>query len=395
MNHKILFLSDSPPSNPILHSQGLPLLNYVSRLNYKVWFLWIKHYYTVQNENEIEKIKSKFGSKINFIQVEIPKTKFFPAFLYYFFIGYKSVYSIMISEKISLIHTRSLLPGIVGLLVKIFSLSRISFLYDNRGLYIEENIYLQKWRRNSLKVRILVWLENFILNKSDQIVVVSNKFKEFLCKNKKLKNKNKINIISNNVQIQLSNNKRTFRKNKITFVYTGSAAKWYSSQKFVELFIKLNSNFRNARFLILTYETEIFRDIIMQHQDLLDKTEIQCVSSDKVHEQLLNCDVGILLREENIITSVSSPLKFAEYLNAGLPVIVNPSVGDTEEIIAKYKVGVILKKNEDKKTFDELNHLLADPQLAIRCREVVKKEFDQQAAFQKYIKVYEKLLNNE
>ncbi|MDX1798214.1 MAG: glycosyltransferase, partial [Candidatus Lokiarchaeia archaeon] len=318
--------------------------------------------------------------------------KLIPAFLRYFIFGSKSIHSITKSGKVELIHARSFFPAIIGLIVKLFSVSKISLLYDNRGLWIEEGIYLGKWKRNSVKVKVFMWMENIVLKKSDYIVVVSKKFKEFLCGKSNVKIENKIQVISNNVQIQASGVKSTSRKNETTFVYTGSAAKWYSFGKLVELFLKLNLNFSNARFLILTYETEVFQKIILQQSNLRDKTEIKCVSSEKVYEQILHCDVGILLREENIFTSVSSPLKFAEYLNAGLPVIVNKGVGDTEEIIYKYNVGVVLDNYNYETAFKELKILLTDPGLTERCIKVAKTEFNQQVAFKQYLEVYKNIL---
>lgn len=50
-------------------------------------------------------------------------------------------------------------------------------------------------------------------------------------------------------------------------------------------------------------------------------------------------DVGLLLREDSLTNRVASPVKFAEYLRCGLPVVLTPYVGDFSELGATEGVG--------------------------------------------------------
>ena len=44
-------------------------------------------------------------------------------------------------------------------------------------------------------------------------------------------------------------------------------------------------------------------------------------------------DYGLLIRENTVTNSVASPVKFAEYLNAGLNVIISPVLKDFTEFV--------------------------------------------------------------
>ena len=96
----------------------------------------------------------------------------------------------------------------------------------------------------------------------------------------------------------------------------------------------------------------------MAYRDLYESSEILSVGSDEVFNQLTSANFGLLLRENNIVNNVSSPLKFAEYLAAGMPVVVSEGVGDTEETIKRYKVGVVIKNNDYDSAIFQLKELL-------------------------------------
>jgi len=62
-----------------------------------------------------------------------------------------------------------------------------------------------------------------------------------------------------------------------------------------------------------------------------------------VHSALLQCDYGIILRANNITNRVASPIKIAEYLHAGLKVILSPNIGDYSDLLIQSGYGIIVK----------------------------------------------------
>ena len=118
------------------------------------------------------------------------------------------------------------------------------------------------------------------------------------------------------------------------------------------------------------------------------------LEQEEVFEELIKCNFGIIFRGNNLISSVSSPLKFGEYLAAGLPVLINEGIGDTEEIILKYKIGVIIRGKNYYEALNEMIDLLKDKKIYSRCRETAVREFNIKDTFISYQIIYKGLLKN-
>ncbi len=66
------------------------------------------------------------------------------------------------------------------------------------------------------------------------------------------------------------------------------------------------------------------------------------VEHHEVRSMLLACDHGLLLRDPCITNRVASPTKFAEYLSAGLPVVISEGVGDLSGMVRQHGLGMVL-----------------------------------------------------
>jgi glycosyltransferase involved in cell wall biosynthesis len=86
-------------------------------------------------------------------------------------------------------------------------------------------------------------------------------------------------------------------------------------------------------------------------------------------------DLGLLLRERNSVNRVASPVKFAEYLACGLPVLVSPGVGDFSHFVCAEHVGYVL---EPGLPLARVVSEIRDNRSAfrVRCQEVAARNFD-------------------
>jgi glycosyltransferase involved in cell wall biosynthesis len=123
--------------------------------------------------------------------------------------------------------------------------------------------------------------------------------------------------------------------------------------------------------------------------------KIAALPPDQVPEELRAGDVGLSLCVSSFSKTASAPTRFAEYLAAGMPVIVNAGVGDLVSIVESYRVGVVVD-GEDAASIDlaaqSVVRLLSDPALANRCREVARELFDVEAGSRRYSEIYSRLL---
>jgi hypothetical protein len=92
---------------------------------------------------------------------------------------------------------------------------------------------------------------------------------------------------------------------------------------------------------------------------------------------LAHARAGLSFRQPGPSAPGASPTKIGEYLAAGLPVIANAGVGDTDALLAcrheqcPAPVGVLVREFTEeayRQALRELTGLLADPNTPRRCR---------------------------
>jgi len=113
-------------------------------------------------------------------------------------------------------------------------------------------------------------------------------------------------------------------EDETVLVYSGSMALWQCVDETVKLIEEaFDSNFANKAF-ILTPETKQF----LEKFSIRNRDRIICksVTISEVNNYLNAADYGIFLRKSNNVNKVASPVKFAEYCLAGLPVIMTDAI---------------------------------------------------------------------
>lgn len=393
----ILFITDGSILNPILHTQGLPLLNYVADKGYKALLLSReKDFPTPKEQKLIESIKARF-SKVNFIH-SFEKVNHRRNWLINLYSDLKVIKKVFSSERVDIVHCRSLIPGILGLCIKLIKRDKIKLIYDNRGLRILEEIEKGHWKEKSIKVRLLLFLEKELIKFANRIIVVSQNFKSYLITNyEELELEKKIRVIPNRTIIKNDFNLAKISRSSDTIlgVYTGSAVKWQLADDFHELLKAAVKVFTDINFIILTYHVGEFEKVFLNHPELKTRVIIKEVRQEEVTEELIGCNFGIMIRMKGLMSQVSSPLKFAEYISAGLPVLISEGVGDFVKIVDEHRIGVEIKDKDYLKALIEMKNLLQDPYVYHRCRRLAEKDYNIETSFTQYLETYQKLLENE
>jgi hypothetical protein len=129
------------------------------------------------------------------------------------------------------------------------------------------------------------------------------------------------------------------QKNTVKIVYAGGTSGWQSFEKVVDLLRDLLQRQSNVNVLFLIQEHEAVDGLISSFPD---RCERMFVAHEQVHSILQSCDYGILIRDKKVTNRVASPVKFAEYLSAGLSVLISEGVGDFSEFVTKHQCGIII-----------------------------------------------------
>jgi hypothetical protein len=148
----------------------------------------------------------------------------------------------------------------------------------------------------------------------------------------------KYSVIPCTLNAQKSRFKKTGEPIKI--VYSGGVAGWQSFDKVVKMVRQAMEKQENIDVLFLCKKVQEI-DVLLN--DYPDRCEQKWVAPDKVFEELKACDYGILLREDKLTNRVASPVKFAEYLNAGLMVLISDGIGDFSDFVREHNCGQIVE----------------------------------------------------
>ncbi len=383
--NNLLFISDGSLFNPIIQSQGLPLLYSYAAKEHKVFLITFEN---KKNKAALKKSTTFLISKnVHHKIIYLDNSALLSPVLKYFVGGLIISLYIIFRHKVKIVHCRSLYPSIIGLVAKKL-LGKIYLLYDNRGVFIDEEIAKMSVAPSSIKEKFLRIAEKQILLRFDKIVVVSIAFKEYLVtKNDKIACK--IVVIYNNTNI-IRHDVKTLRElkgNLIVGVYSGSAALWQNIKNISDFIDCAKKTFDNFKLKIITYEPAKFEFLLSGR--LKDSIiEIKQVLPSEINMELITANFGILLREKNLINKVSFPLKFSEYLAAGLPVLLTEGIGDTAEIVNKFKIGSVLTENNYNRALAEMKQLLQDPEIYSRCYKTADENFNLQSAIETYQNIY-------
>lgn len=129
-----------------------------------------------------------------------------------------------------------------------------------------------------------------------------------------------------------------YGQGEIVIVYSGSLAGWQSLEALDTALIPAFHSDQRLRLLLLL--KNIPHGFRLQ-QEFPDRVKQTWLSAEDVPGTMQACDYGWLVREESVTNEVASPVKFAEYISAGLPVIISPGLGDYPGFVKEHRCGIV------------------------------------------------------
>jgi len=277
-------------------------------------------------------------------------------------------YSIL-RKKTIIFHARGSKAAFIGCkLKKIFPVLKV--IYDARGVEPEEYLYSLQLRnpnkkdllvqKEKRKIQRLNYIEKYVIEYVDRVLCVSNEFRKHYLRKYNIEDK-KINFVPCGVDINTffydCNIRNRIRKemrlnDKLVFIYSGSMYPLQMPEKtirFLKEFYKLD---KEVFLLVLTFEIEKVQRFLDIELNLCNNYKVLKVNHKDVPIYLNAGDIGILLREKNIVNRVACPTKFAEYAACGLYIVMTDEIGDISEIVKNEKMGEVIKalKIDEMKT---------------------------------------------
>jgi len=394
-----LFVSHSGTS-PIVCSQGIPHIKELSKRGIYFTFLSFQNRTTKKLSWLIEEFK-QYG--IDWRTLNYWRWPFFPASLLDIIRGVFYISWLVRKKRIKVIQSRSYIPAIMAWGAK--KMTGVKFIFDMRGLVPDEQVYCGNWRKSSLKYKGAKYIERKLLHSADTIVVVTETFRDYVqnvLSSGLLKN---ITVIHNCVDTNkfrfdpLQRNQLRSKlnlQNKFILVYGGSAVEWHLVEEMIDFFVVMKKKLLHSHFLILTYEKEKLSKII--YNKGLSKNDYTLIEAgpQEMPACLSVADLAISFIKLTFTKTIAAfPVKFAEYLAVGLPIIINSGIGGTDQLIKTNKLGVIIDGFNDENYQKAINAILdilkEGDDLRRRCREFVQKNLSLEQAVNGYEIIYRSL----
>jgi glycosyltransferase involved in cell wall biosynthesis len=284
-------------------------------------------------------------------------------------------------ERPAIVHVRSYVPALIALLGSRWTGAKL--LFDIRGFWVDERVEGGIWPATGLLYRIAKRCERWFFAEADAIVTLTEASVPQIRAWTKGRDV-EIAVIPTCVDLDRFAD-RPPRPDGPHALWSGSIGTWYR--------FDLTAPVARALAMpltVITRQTELARELLAGYP-----AEVRTVTPDRVPDELFAGDIGLSLIKSSFSKIASAPTRFAEYLAAGMPVLVTPEVGDLESIVNQHRVGVVLRGEDEDAVADgarRVAELARDHETRDRCRRLAGERFDVDTGSRRYAEIYERLI---
>ena len=214
--------------------------------------------------------------------------------------------------------------------------------YWVQGIVPEEDFL----RAKSLFRKLLLLIaEAIALKIATKHILVSNYMKLYIEKNRKLK-------IKNYIVIPCASDLPHIKTNKIknSFVYIGGLSEWQRIDRILNMFCQIASINTDSKLYLITFDMNKMQLLVNKYvAEYLQNNIIISRIDDRneIAAFLSTMEYGFLIRDNDPINNVSSPIKLAEYLSCGVNLILSDSVYSYVDSINNNECGIIIHNDQD------------------------------------------------
>jgi glycosyltransferase involved in cell wall biosynthesis len=313
-------------------------------------------------------------------------------------IGVGSLTAAMLAKrsKASFVHGRSSVScGIAAVAAR---LTGKRLFADADGPLSQEYVDAGVWREGSLGHRITAWGERKSLEHADEVGVLSRHRQTEVSP---WVGDKPIHLLPCAVDLERfrplrdarDKLRRQLRLDGTVFVYVGKAKGWYDIEGMVEFLKAAKGLFDPLTLLVLTTEDPSVFSELCEPAGI--RHVVRSADPGEVPGYLSAADVGLCFRHRFPSQLSCSPIKLAEYLACGLPVVSTSGCGDYDKLIESERVGVVVPRSGDEAALEaakEIEALLAERDVAERCRSTAKRFLGlEEVLVPRYAQIYERL----
>jgi len=180
-------------------------------------------------------------------------------------------------------------------------------------------------------------------------------------------------------QLQQARIQAGFSPSDVLVVYSGSHAEWQSLSRLDGWLLQLLREQPHCKVIILA-KPEM--DKLECYRHFPSRVSQAWLPPEKVNEYLMMADYGLLMREYTTTNRVASPTKYAEYLAAGLQVLISQGLGDFSGFTQTHHCGMVVALQEAPPVLTQVNF-----SKKTACQQVALEHFSKKTYNDSYRKI--------
>ncbi len=378
---------------PLVQSQVVPYLRALAAVGIDLTLLTFEPGNADWSSAERQQWREDLRKQgIRWISLRYHKLPSLPATIYDILLGNLVSCYLVVKYRIDVIHARGHVPTAMALLGRM--LGRATLIFDVRGFMPEEYVDAGVWPAGGALYRITKAVERRLLAAADAFVVLTHRAREILfpgCSTTDPLGR-PIEVIPCCVDLERfgeatpglrdSIRKKLNVNGRRVLAYVGALGGWYLSGEMADFIALAHERDPTIFALVLTQSTtqaKSFTSRLVQLGLSPGDYRVSTVAPSEVPEHLAAADFAFCFIKPGYSKLSSSPTKIGEFLASGLPVMCNPGIGDTDEMLVKNRVGVLVETFSQEsyiQALRDVDQLGADISLRQRCRAVARQYFD-------------------
>lgn len=407
-NRRVLYISYNGMLDPLGQSQVIPYLRELGKRGVRFTLLSFERAaaFAADGRARCEELRRQLAENgIEWHWLRYHRKPSLPATIYDVCNGVRYGRMLVRRNRIEMVHARSQIAATIALGLK--NRGGLKMIFDVRGLMAEEYVDAGHWRAGSIPYRLTKAMESRAFAAADGVVTLTERIWPLIKDWKGLRNREvnhevvpcctDLEVFRYNEEDRARVRSELNLQDRFVLVYSGSVGGWYLADKMADLFVELIKMKPNSHFLWLTGGPgKLVEDLMSLRGINPGQFSVRSVQPVDVPRYLSASDAGIAFYQPAFSRLATSPVKLAEYLACGLPVIINAGVGDSDDLVADQKLGAVVNdfnEAEYKRALLEIADMTSE-ETRNRASQAAERFFDvRRVGVERYARLYEKVLN--
>ena len=282
---------------------------------------------------------------------------------------------------------------------------QVPFVFEVRDLWPESLAAVGLGGEGSLLHRTLAGVANFLYERADRIVVVTEAFKPHLIQHWRVPGE-KIDVVENGVETDLFRptdraasaalRKQLGIESRFTVSYVGTMGMAHGLETLLDAAARLQSEDPAILFLVIGEGAEKQRiKGLAQSRVLTNIRFLDQQAREKIPALISASDCCLVLLKKTDVFKKVIPTKMLEFMSCARPIIVAVE-GQAQHILEEADAGVAIEPENSDALACAIHQLAADTGLARKLgengRAYILKKFARSSTAQKYIRILERLV---